>query len=85
MAHLCKGWCGLSHTKAMINLRPCIAYEYANRCSECSDIGNGLWYLKWVRICPCCGNILRRKSKHRIGRERMVQVEALKRSVQIAR
>ena len=85
MAHLCKGWCGLSETKGMVNLRPCIAYEYANRCSECSDIGHGIWFLKWLRICPCCGNILRRKSKHRTGRERMVKIEAERRSVKIAR
>lgn len=83
MAHVCKGWCRLGDTQGMVNVKACIAYEYTNRCSECSDIKEGIWYLKWLRICPCCKNMLRRKPKHRQGREKMVIVEANRRSVQI--
>lgn len=81
MAHVCKEWCKLGKTQCMLNLKSCIAYEVANRCSQCSDNTTGVWYLKWVNICPCCRNMLRRKPKHKEGRAKMVLLEERNRSV----
>ena len=66
----CKGSC-LFNKLGMVNLRSSLAYIFANRCTQCSTINNSIWYLKWVKNCPCCGNQLRRKSKHRLGREKV--------------
>jgi len=70
MAYICKGTCKLNGLKkGMINLRSLTAYRFANCCSKCSDQEEVIWYLKWVKHCPCCGSELRRKSKHSKGRE----------------
>jgi len=63
----------LGITKCMTGLKSDIAYLHANRCSECSEGGFHIWYLKYVIICPCCGNMLRRKPKHRLGRIRVTE------------
>lgn len=66
----CIGSCSIDK-KGMVNIKSSIAYIFANRCSQCSVIGKSIWYLKWVKRCPCCQTILRRKSKHKIGREKV--------------
>lgn len=73
MVYICKGACGIGITKAMINVRPTIAYMVANRCSICSDINASVWYLKRILKCPCCGTKLKHKSKHSYGREKVTE------------
>ena len=69
MPYVCKNNCILDNiNKCMTNLRPCLSYKFANRCSVCSDAYKSVWYLKWVDKCKCCGTLLRRKSKHSAGR-----------------
>ena len=73
MAYCCKGECVhiTSVKKGMINIKPSLAYMVGNRCSICSDVNESIWFLKWVKSCPCCGTTLRRKSKHSLGREKV--------------
>ena len=81
MVYICKDFCRSGvycfkdmteihgFKKAMINIKPSLAYMIANRCGTCSESKESVWYLKWVSTCPCCGSSLRRKSKHSIGRQ----------------
>jgi len=75
VVYLCKDECRheSSEKRAMINLKPSIAYFKANRCSMCSESNNSVWYLKCVNKCPCCGSTLRRKSKHSVGRNKVTE------------
>ena len=85
MVYICKGCCecGLNcivdgihvigYKKAMVNLKPSIAYMVANRCSICSDVNSSIWYLKNILKCPCCGTKLKRKSKHSYGRAKVTK------------
>lgn len=70
----CRYHCRIDYVKmAMLNIIPSVAYMVANRCTICSDINTSVWYLKWVKSCPCCGSSLRRKSKHSEGRRKVTE------------
>ena len=72
MVYECKNCCKVEELKkAMINIKPSIAYLFCNLCSICSESNSNVWYLKWVNSCPCCGTTLRRKSKHSVGRQKV--------------
>ena len=73
MVYVCKDECRYctSEKKAMINIKPSIAYLVANRCSICSESNESIWYLKTLDKCLCCGTTLRRKSKHSLGRQKV--------------
>lgn len=71
--NVCIGSCTLDK-KGMINIKSSIAYIFCNLCSQCSYQGHSVWFLKWVNRCPCCDNPLRRKSKHRLGREKITYI-----------
>ena len=72
MVYICKDNCRLDRLKmSMFNIKPSLAYIFCNRCSICSDSCISVWYLKWVKDCPCCGSTLRRKSKHSEGRKKV--------------
>lgn len=85
MAYICKDSCRCGvHTfkdmteingfkKAMINIKPSLAYMVANRCGTCSSETESIWYLKHIRVCMCCGSALRGKSKHSFGRQKITQ------------
>lgn len=75
MVYTCKDECRycVSEKKAMLNIKPSIAYLVANRCSICSESNESIWYLKWKNSCPCCGTTLRRKSKHSMGRQKITK------------
>lgn len=64
----CKNKCESGKFQAMRNIPVGVAYEVANRCTECSEPKDHFWYLKWVVKCPCCGTTLRRKPRKNAGR-----------------
>jgi hypothetical protein len=70
MVYVCKDKCR-HEKKGMVNLKPNIAYMYANYCSICSESNQSIWYLKRITECLCCGSKLRRKSKHSFGRQKV--------------
>jgi len=75
----CKGECihPSSLSRGMENVLPKFSYFVANRCTVCSESSKSIWFLKWVKHCPCCKSILRRKSKHSETRQKVTEFQRL--------